>query len=85
MMNNQEVISQLKSLRQNSECHAKGVYADEIWTADIEALDIAIKVVEKQRELNNLITDIKKDFNKDDTYSVSLVLEMLESVRSVEE
>ena len=46
-----------------------------------EQLHMGISALEKQMELSQIIADIKKDFNKNDTYSVSLVLELLESVR----
>lgn len=44
----------------------------------------AIKALEKQIELNELISDIKKDFNPKDSYSTRLVLEVLESLKSEE-
>lgn len=46
-----------------------------------EDIDMAITALEKQIELLQIIADIKKDFSKDDTYSVGLVLELLESVQ----
>ncbi len=46
-----------------------------------EEVTIAIAALEKQIELSQMIADIKKDFNKEDTYSVSLVLELLKSVQ----
>lgn len=41
---------------------------------------IAIESLKKQVELKIIITDIKKDFDENDTYSANLVLELLESV-----
>lgn len=46
-----------------------------------EEITMAITALEKQIELLQIIADIKKGFNKDDTYSVGLVLELLESVQ----
>ena len=45
-MNKSEVIEQLKSLKENSESYTKAPDADAIWQKDIEALDIAIAIVE---------------------------------------
>ena len=51
-------------------------YADQVQDY-IEAMDMAITALREKQERDAIIRDIKADMKPDDTYSVSLVLELL--------
>lgn len=73
-------MSEINCVIESLELH-KTFGVSDLASLSNEDIDMAINALEKQIELSQMIADIKKDFNKDDTYSVSLVLELLESVR----
>ena len=54
MLNINEIISQLKSLRDNSSSHHDKNDPDDIWDKDCEALDYAIQAVVEKQERNQL-------------------------------
>lgn len=49
-MNKEQVISQLKSLQRDAKTHIDKDCKDDIFRADYEALDYAIKVLTKLKE-----------------------------------
>lgn len=47
-MTKKEIIAQLESLRDNSADFAKDPDADEVWSKDIEALDIVLEFIKRE-------------------------------------
>lgn len=47
-MTKKEIIAQLESLRDNSADFARYPDADEVWSKDIEALDIVIEFIKRE-------------------------------------
>ena len=47
-MTKKEIIAQLESLRDNSADFAKAPDADEVWSKDIEALDIVLEFIKRE-------------------------------------
>lgn len=50
-MTKDEVIAQLESLYENSKIMADQEFSDEIWSKDLEALEVAIEAVKNMEEV----------------------------------